>query len=292
MFVTFFTASIALIVIFIGGVNARGGFTSGRMFMEGTGRSLRDYLPLVLVLLVYENMTHLFPLVVKDLADPSLMEIDRTVFGTQPTIWMERITHPVLTDYMTFAYLLYFFLPALPALVFSISGRRGDFRDLMLAVCLSLYIAYIGYMLVPAIGPKYFMPERYSVDLQGIFLYQRVEPVWDMMRSTTRDCFTSHHTAMSLISFYYMRRLRDHSRASRWVYYAYIPLTLSLLFSTIYLRYHWVVDVAAGFAVAGISIYAANWLNRKWSSRVAPLPRNDPVFNERGTPVDMNVYRK
>ncbi|MGA1866328.1 MAG: phosphatase PAP2 family protein [Thermoplasmatota archaeon] len=264
---------------------ARGGFRESRVFREGMGRSLRDYLPLLLVVLVYENMTHLFPLVVEHLADPSLMELDSIIFGTQPTIWMERINHPLLTDYLTFAYLLYFFLPALPALVFSITGRRGDFRDLMLAICLSLYIAYLGYTLVPAIGPKYYMPERYSMDLQGIFLYQRVEPVWDLMRSTTRDCFPSHHTAMSLISFYYIGRLKDHSRASKWVYYAYIPLTLSLIFSTIYLRYHWVVDVAAGFILAGISIWAANWLNRTWSSKVAPLPGNEDGNSERGMPV-------
>ena len=46
------------------------------------------------------------------------------------------------------------------------------------------------------------------------------------------------------------------------VYFAYTPL---IIFATVYLRYHYSVDVLAGIAVAAVLILTAPWLYRKLS---------------------------
>jgi len=41
----------------------------------------------------------------------------------------------------------------------------------------------------------------------------------------------------------------------------------SLIFSTVYLRYHYVVDVIAGFGLAVLVIYIAPWLYRYFTPK-------------------------
>ena len=258
------------------------GFKRKRDLKAGYQRTLRDYLPVLQVLLMYETVATLYPLVGKRLADPTLKMIDEAVFGVQPTVWLEKISTPLLTDYLTFTYMLYFFLPALVFVFFSVTRRRDDLRDLSMAVSLSLYMTYIGYLLVPTVGPKYFIPDAYSADLEGIFLYQRVEPFWELMRSTTTDCFPSHHTAMGVISLYYLGRAKDHSKPTLWVYRLYVLLVASLIFSTVYLRYHWISDIAAGLMVAQISVLIANRLNGFWKTRVENPSRRQNASSEIG----------
>ena len=60
-----------------------------------------------------------------------------------------------------------------------------------------------------------------------------------------QDCWPSGHTALSFVCLVIARR-----EGVRWAYWALlVPVTL-LIFSTMYLRYHYVVDVVCGFLLA------------------------------------------
>jgi membrane-associated phospholipid phosphatase len=50
------------------------------------------------------------------------------------------------------------------------------------------------------------------------------------------------------------------------------PLILSLWFSTVYLRYHYLIDVLAGLILAPLSFLLANWLFRRFGEIPVPLP--------------------
>ncbi|RPI96846.1 MAG: phosphatase PAP2 family protein, partial [Chloroflexi bacterium] len=69
--------------------------------------------------------------------------------------------------------------------------------------------------------------------------------------------FPSSHVAIALttvwFSFRYLPRIR----------YLHLVIAMLLCLSTVYCRYHYVIDVFAGMATAAFLVPIANWLYRK-----------------------------
>jgi membrane-associated phospholipid phosphatase len=246
--------TVILAILVVAGWLAR----SGR-----TAAVVRDWSPLILLVWVYENFHDLTDLIRPHVVDGTLRRLDEAIWSIEPTLALERITRPWLTEYMTLAYALYF---AYPAIVLATLYARGEFvrfREFGLALSLGFYLGLLGYMTVPAIGPRYFMAHEFTVPLDGLWLTARAAAAWNAIESVKRDCFPSLHTALTTISLVYMVRLRWRRLAL-----ACGPLIVSLWVSTVYLRYHWFVDVVAGFALAALCTTVAPAIVR-WYYREA-----------------------
>jgi membrane-associated phospholipid phosphatase len=89
----------------------------------------------------------------------------------------------------------------------------------------------------------------------------------DDLKGVARDCFPSLHTAHTTVVLAWAARWR------RWAFLAFLPIALGLYVSTVYLRMHYVVDVAAGFATAALAIALGPRLNRWWWSGAPPVER-------------------
>ncbi len=214
----------------------------------------RDWFPLLLIILIYENLHDLTDLIHPDTLDEYLAKLDLMIFGVQPTIWLQRFVNPLLNDYMTFAYGLYFLYPAT---ILGIIYSRGDlfkFREVALSFVICVVVGFIGYVVVPAVGPRYFLANEYTVSLSG-YLTEVGAKAWNSIESVKRDCFPSLHTAMSSITLVYFYRFKRFYTGGKIVFYIALPLVISLWVSTVYLRYHWVVDVFAGWILALICVY-------------------------------------
>jgi membrane-associated phospholipid phosphatase len=215
---------------------------------------VREWFPLLLVLCVYTTFHEVARLVRADTVDAGLRHADELLFGVEPTLLVAPLTTPWLTEYMTFAYALFFVFPTLLLLRVYGSGDVARFREVRQALNLCFYLGLVGYMALPAIGPRYTI--AYDVPLTGYWLTRTAEHAWRTIESVQTDCFPSLHTAVSVICLVYFYRLRDlpGGRVLLWVC---APLVVSLVASTIYLRYHYGVDVLAGLAVAAVCTSAA-----------------------------------
>ncbi len=237
------------------------------------GPVLADWLPVILCLLVYENMHDAVRLIRPDTLDAPLATADAWLFGgVQPTIWLQRWTTRGLVDLMAVAYSSYFFTPTILGMVLYAGGRRREFRELMLVLITTFYLGFLGYILVPAVGPIHWLRDAYTAPpvLQG-YVYDAAEALMNEFRSINRDCFPSLHTAVGTITLVYAWRTRHLTRPGPLLAAVYLPLTLALWFSTVYLRYHWVVDVLAGWALAATTIALAPKL----------LPKTAPAHGPR-----------
>jgi membrane-associated phospholipid phosphatase len=81
----------------------------------------------------------------------------------------------------------------------------------------------------------------------------------DRLESAHYDCFPSGHTELTILAWWGSRMVSNRLFK---VYFAYTPL---IIFATVYLRYHYSVDVLAGAVVAGGLIVSAPVLYRKLS---------------------------
>ncbi len=240
-----------------------------RSARQAIARVLGDWLPAILCLLVYENLHDVVRLIHQDTLDATLAAADARLFGgVQPTVWLQRYTVPWAVDLLALCYASYFVTPTLLGAALYAAGHRAQFRELMLGLVATCYAGFLGYVLVPAVGPIHWLAYTDPPVLHGL-VYDASENLMNDFRSINRDCFPSLHTAVSSIVLVHAVRCRNRLGLGRALCATYVPLTAALWFSTVYLRYHWVVDVLAGFGLAAVVLAAVPRLLAWWQ---APLP--------------------
>ena len=219
---------------------------------------IRGWYPILLIPITYKELSYLIPLIQPRDFDETLAWIDYRLLGVHPTVWLERFTWPLLTEVLQLVYSTYYFLP----LVLGVAlWRRRSFETFhfwVFIVVLGFYSSYLGYISVPVIGPR-FLPsivEAQTIPLTGVWLFQSVRETLDRAEGITRDCFPSGHTEITLLVLIYARRI------NRRIFWWLLPLGIGIIISTVYLRYHYVIDVVAGAVLAIVIVLIAKPLYR------------------------------
>ena len=217
------------------------------------GAVIRGWYPVLLIPITYKELSYLIPLIRPRDFDVTLAAIDHRMFGVDPTVWLERLTFPGLTEVLQLTYSTYYFLPAILGFVLWRKGQDEEFHFWVFIVLLGFYLSYLGYIAVPAIGPR-FLPsivEAQTIPLTGVWLFQSVRGMLDQAEGITRDCFPSGHTELTLLVLIYARAF------NRGVFWSLLPLGTGIIISTVYLRYHYVIDVIAGVLLALLVVLIA-----------------------------------
>ena len=254
------TAKVFLGLLASSGENADDGDALSYVtaFFRPLVKIVRDWFPFLLLCACYYALyTNLMLRGDLKTADASLSKMDAAIFGNQPSFLLERFVQPWLTDFLNvvyFSHLLYF--PGL-ALYFYMSKEKKAFRRLMMGYLTLFLMGIASYILVPAVGPEKFFANQYTHDLHGKMISQSVAYIIDAGR-VAYDCFPSLHVGIPLLLAFYVR---DYCRK------AFVPALIyvaMMAFATIYLRYHYFVDVAAAFVYAPVAYYLNDFLLSRW----------------------------
>ncbi|HLY61401.1 MAG TPA: phosphatase PAP2 family protein [Terriglobia bacterium] len=255
---------------------------------------LHDWLPFFMLLFMYYALwgsaTHM---VITHDRDLDLIAWDQRLFGFQASVALQRIVSPPLTAWMEFAY--FFHLPNIPivACFIYIWRPRERFREMMTGVLLVTAFGLVGYLLVPGVGPMYSLRDQFIVPLsQPLALFSQQADFIDFAR-VQRDVFPSLHVGISFVVWLYAYR---NSKRLFWIL---SPFILSLWVSTVYLRYHYLVDVVAGLILAPLCFLLSNWLFKRfgvisipirmpeaWASRIRGH-RAQPAVGQESSPSEM-----
>ena len=189
--------------------------------------------------------------------DARLIAVDLAIFGVHPTVWLERFATPLLTDLLQAAYLSYYFIPLALGVLLIARGRFGSFEEVLFGILLCFYCSYLGYLLIPAIGPRFTLSHLQSGNLQVSPFTAKIQEALNALEKNKTDAFPSGHSAVSVLSLYYAWQEREKA-----LFAVLLPVVMGLIVSTVYLRYHYVIDVIAGIALAGLTIALAPGLRR------------------------------
>ena len=185
-----------------------------------------------------------------------LIQADRWLFATDPTRWIERWHHPVLTELLQWIYASFYFLPFILAYFLLRQGQKRNLAKLLFALVAGFLLSYVGYLLMPARSPHYVL--HTPAPLEGVLA---AEAIWELLIAqwgiNKFDAFPSGHTGVSLILLFYAWRW------SRKAFGILLPIVSTLIFSTVYLRFHYFIDLSAGTALAvvtiGLTWYVSHW---------------------------------
>ena len=209
------------------------------------------------VSIVFNSLGELITSINATTYDDFLIAVDHGLFGVHPTVWMERWISPTLSALLQFAYISYYFIPLSLGIVLIAKGRFGAFEEVLFGILLCFYLSYVGYLLVPAIGPRFTLSHLQSGDLQLYPVIETIQEALNALEKNKTDAFPSGHTAVSLMCLYFAWKEREKK-----LFAVFIPVVTGLLISTVYLRYHYVIDVIAGIALTGLTIALAPGLKR------------------------------
>jgi membrane-associated phospholipid phosphatase len=220
-----------------------------------------------MVLMLFNSLGQLIPHVRPVTYDEELIRIDHALFGVHPTVWMERLVSPVLTAVLQFAYISYYFIPVALGVTLIARARRAEFEEALFGIILCFYLSYLGYLLVPAIGPRFTLQHLQTSGLQAGPFVTSVQEMLNRLEHNKTDAFPSGHTAIALVSLMYAGKMRE-----KVLFRLLVPVVLALLVSTVYLRYHYVIDVIAGIALATLTMVLAAPMERFLSGAAGRQP--------------------
>ena len=224
------------------------------------GPFFHPFSPILFIILIYESLGDLIHYLHPDI-DQRLIQIDFSIFGVHPTLWMQQWIVPWFTDLLSLAYISYYFLPVVLMVVLYLENQRLEFDEAIFILAFGYYVSFIGYILFPAIGPRYTMAHLYSVPLEGSFITDSVRDLLNALEHNKRDCMPSGHTQIVLIVLYLAHRYE------KFLFYIFFPIICGLILSTVYLRYHYVIDLFVGATIAVGCMIIGPRLYRMWNKR-------------------------
>jgi membrane-associated phospholipid phosphatase len=212
-------------------------------------RWLRYWYPAALLFPLFDELSYLIHRAHPRDYDTALALLDRRLFGVDPVAWLQQFARPWLTEGLQLAYTSFYLLPLVLLLALYAAKRFGEFRKAQFGMLLCFYLSYLGYFIVPALGPR-FISEGVAQAPRGLFLSGAIQNALNQLEGAgrMRDAFPSGHAAVALVVQWYA--FRYFRRRGFWL----LPLTTALLFSTVYLAYHYVVDVLAGAGLAVLCV--------------------------------------
>jgi len=205
--------------------------------------------PLPYVAACYREMAILIPPIRGKDFDAIVWGLDARLWGGDPAAWMAGHQAPALTEFVQICYSL--FIPAVLVVAWLLwaQGKKTEFRYYAFLIALGFIASYAGYLAGPVRGPRFFLPRLPPP--RGLWLTELLRHTLDRLESAHYDCFPSGHTELTMLACWGSRMVSSR------LFYIFLGYTPCIIFATVYLRYHYTLDVLAGAALAFVLIAVA-----------------------------------
>lgn len=208
---------------------------------------LLDFYPAAFLPVLYETLGPLIAAARGHARDAFLIAVDRALFGGDVTVRLQRFVRPWLTDLFYLSYTTYYFISLALGFVLWARSKR-NLQRFIFSLTLCYFVSYAGYFAVPALGPRYAQASEYTVVLETTAISAAIERTLNELEHTKYDVFPSGHTMIAVaVLLVAWKRARD-------VFWILLPFATLLVLSTVYCRYHYVIDVVAGIVLAAVTV--------------------------------------
>lgn len=190
--------------------------------------------------------------------DALLQHADTLIFGRPLPLWFDGVAQPGFADLLSFCYFLLFPYILVSCARHLVKLRRApeEARAFYSGLFLIYALGFVGYLFVPARGAWLDMPGAFRHPIAGGWITALNQQIVE--RGSNRvDVFPSLHVAVSAFILFFDRRFAP------WRFRVYLPAAIGLWISTVYLRFHYGVDVIAGALLAILGLRVAFAMARR-----------------------------
>lgn len=191
--------------------------------------------------------------------DRALIATERRWFGN-PALWMARGQPAWLNETMNFFYWSYYFYTPALGLALWLRGDFGRFEAMALSVNLGYAICYLFYPWYPLWGPRWalvsegLLPEREQI-LDGYWITGFMNRIMWSDTAHKGGAMPSAHSSTCVLFMVWGARV--------WGTTGLVvcgAIGVAMFVSTVYGRYHYLIDVLVGAAIGLIALVAADAL--------------------------------
>ena len=206
---------------------------------------LKYWTPLLMILLSYEALAGTIGSLAASDAVSSLYAVDRLIWGFNLTGWVQSTYNSAsLTTLATLLYELHMPLVAITASIVWFM-RKEIFGRYVTAMALTSYSALATFVLFPTAPPWYVGAATNLLQGAGSSTVSSMfGGLTRLIESDQFAAFPSLHGAYAITFCYFMLKLDKRLAVLA------VPLTLGVLFSTLYLGQHYFVDLLGGAVYA------------------------------------------
>lgn len=224
---------------------------------------LQNILVFALMTFLYKETAMLNTLIFPKI-DEFLSNLDQNIFKFQPSIeFSKHFNSLFFSELFYFGYFCYYLLPLVVfGILYKFLPQKIEEFGFILISSFLLY--YFIFIIIPAEGPQFYFtfPDNY-IEAQGIF-GNAIKLIQKNGEAPTA-AFPSSHVGISwIVIFWLYQNLRKSVKY-------FLPFVILLMFSTVYIKAHYFVDVVAGFLTAPIVFFLTfkfyKFLNHKLDVR-------------------------
>jgi len=223
---------------------------------------LRYWYGIAVILIIFKQVYFIIYYIKPPDWDLLLIKLDFMIFGVNPTQWIYKFNNPYVTEFLQWIYAYYYPMMAVFGLELYLWKKFDKFKYTLFIFFFSFYFSYILYMIFPANGPRFHLHDfsTISVDLPGVFITEYIRAFLNFGESipsgvsnpqdyVQRDAMPSLHIITAFLIMYLSKKFGSKS------FYFYLPYFFLMTLATVYLRYHYVVDIVGGIAVSVFTIW-------------------------------------
>jgi hypothetical protein len=213
--------------------------------------------------LTYFFMRGFLPIVNPGTLDRELHALGVTLFGVEPALALEPWITSGTTEWFAFFYYGYFFVLALhviPIIFFSRHPRI--LSEFALGLLLVLSVGQSLYLIVPGYGPA-SLPAMFDRELPAGVWWNLVKELV-ASAGAQKDIFPSIHTAAPTFILLFSFHNRAHL-PYRFTWPLVGFYSFNIIIATMFLRWHWLVDIIAGLMLA-LCAYLGGVVGTRWET--------------------------
>lgn len=230
----------------------------------------------------FSHLQYILPTARSVRLDAEIYAFDKLVFGFEPAEVFDQFVTTSTVEWFSFFYFGYFFILAVHIFPFMLAVKNMRLvAELSFGLVALFCVGHLLYIVVPGYGPYQHLAASFTHELEGPTWWRLVRAAVDAGEVTARtDIFPSLHTAApTFLALFGVR----HRRLSPFRY-TWIPMALfasQIVISTMFLRWHYLIDVVAGLmlatAVSVVSSRVVAWEQER-RGRAGKAPVFEPLF--------------
>jgi hypothetical protein len=229
------------------------------------------------LLATFLQLDHILPAVTTRSLDSAVLALDLRLFGVEPAIAWDRWVSPATTEWFSFFYFGYFFLIGAHVVVAGVVVEEPRVRhEFALLLTMVFGVGHLVYVLVPGFGPHRELQGTFAHTLDGPLFWRCVASAVGAGGART-DIFPSLHTAVpTALTLFSLR----HRKVGPYRFLAplMVLVTPQIVLATMFLRWHWLLDVLAGLGLATLAFFLAGRIAR-WETQRRIALRAGPVWH-------------
>jgi PAP2 superfamily len=216
--------------------------------------------------LTYFFMRGFLPIVNPGSVDAELHQVGTRLFGLEPAIAMERWLSLGTTEWFAFFYYGYFFVLGLHVLpILFLSRNPRILSEFSMGLLLVLSIGQSLYLVVPGYGPANLFDTQVPPSIWWNLVIEIVASA-----GAQKDIFPSIHTAAPTLILLFSFHNRAHL-PYRYTWPLVAFFVFNIIIATMFLRWHWLVDIVAGLTLALLAFFGGVYGTRWETQRRARL---------------------